>query len=113
MSRRLDTSIADARKAAAEQERLQRIERARRKRALGSPPDGKHCASAYTNYGCRCPTCRTAWREGARRRRDTKPAPLALEVDRLNAELDAAEMNLDALREENTMLRCRLEELEP
>ena len=96
----------------AERQRIQRIQRARQKRALGAPPNGNHGYSAYSNWGCRCQICATAWRDDQRRRRNVQPSRLALEVDRLNQELDAAELNLNALREENTMLRCRLEELE-
>jgi hypothetical protein len=68
-----------------------------------------HGVSGYTNHKCHCPTCTQAWRENARRRRNMAPSALAQEVDRLNHELDAAELNLHALREENMMLRCRLQ----
>jgi hypothetical protein len=69
------------------------------------------CEAAYAR-GCRCPDCTIAWREGHRRRNGGQPSPLAVEVNQLKAELDAMEFNLHALREENAMLRCRLEELD-
>jgi hypothetical protein len=69
------------------------------------------CEAAYSR-GCRCNDCRVARREGARRRRSGQPSKLAIENDRLRAELDAAEMHIDALREENAALYCRLDELE-
>jgi hypothetical protein len=62
------------------------------------------CQAAYAR-GCRCDDCTTAWREGTRRRRGAKPSKLALEVAWLYAELDAAELHLDALRREVTYLR--------
>lgn len=67
------------------------------------------CEAAYAR-GCRCNDCRKAWTAGRRRRDGRQPSPLSLEVEQLNTELDAAELNLDALREENAMLRCRLQE---
>ena len=69
------------------------------------------CQAAYAR-GCRCPDCRRAWAEGHRQRRGANPSKLTLEVQQLKAELDAAELNLAALREENAMLRARLAELE-
>ena len=80
-----------------------------------TPPRPFHvsrpCAAAYAR-GCRCDPCRQAWRESVRRRRGNQPSKLAVEVVRLNQELDAAEAHIDALREENAMLRARLTELE-
>lgn len=73
----------------------------------------KHTYSAYTRGKCKCDVCRTAWRNYSRKARGYQPSKLALEVDRLNREADAMELNLEALREENSMLHCRLHELEP
>ena len=70
------------------------------------------CQAAYAR-GCRCPDCRSAWAEGRRQRRGANPSKLTLEVQQLKAEIDAMELNLAALREENAMLYARLAELEP
>lgn len=64
-----------------------------------------HGASGYGNYGCRCTTCREGWREQTRRYRKTQPSKLVEDIE-------ALEMQLELLREENAALRCRLDELE-
>ena len=69
------------------------------------------CVAAYIR-GCRCPDCRQMWRERRRQARGNQPSALAIEVARLSAELDAAELNLAALREENAMLYARIAQLE-
>jgi hypothetical protein len=116
----IDTHIADQRRHQAELERerlnaYQREHRARHNARTTVDPNPLHitgpCQAAYAR-GCRCSDCRRAWTEGCRRRRKAPPSPLAIEADRLRAELDAAEMHIDALREENAALRCRLDELE-
>jgi hypothetical protein len=116
----IDTTVADARAAQAEADRQARnaYNRAWYQARRGDPtsdPTPLHitgpCQAAYAR-GCRCTDCRRAWAEGCRRRRKTPASPLAVEADRLRDELDAAEMHIDALREENAALRCRLDELE-
>lgn len=72
----------------------------------------KHGLGGYKNHKCRCDTCRQGWREWSRQNRGAIPSKLASEVVRLSAELDAAEAHIDALREENAMLRARLQDLE-
>lgn len=64
-----------------------------------------HGLTGYSNWGCRCNTCRDARTAWARKTRGSQPSKMAQDLQEL-------EMELEALREENAALRCRLQELE-
>lgn len=75
-----------------------------------SPGDKRHGTNGYTNYGCRCSVCRTAWAEAQRElrlRRDPSTRPHGIESTYLNCRCRCDECKAEHARREGERRRRR------